>query len=112
MKRHDKKQDTPAPKPPVPDALRDFIKSVAPQKDAPLKELRERFADARNHDPALHTPIPINYPHGSIEYMVELRIREWMRRKEAEDARLRRIRQELEKNRGPHRPSGPPPKAP
>lgn len=63
-----------------------------------MSELRTRFSDTQRHDPALYTAIPNNYPPGSIEYMIEFRIRQWMKQKEIEDARIRSV-DSAEKNK-------------
>jgi hypothetical protein len=106
----DKDKNKHAPKsqppvaPPLPDGLHDFIRRVTPKKDAPLTELRERFAENLRHDPTVYTPQPIGAPPGSIEYMVEMRIRLWMHEKEMEAARNAARREALKKQDKPPRP--------
>ncbi|MDF3024834.1 MAG: hypothetical protein K0R10_2195 [Alphaproteobacteria bacterium] len=91
----DKKPD---PKPlPLPDASRDFFNKVAPRADrTPLKELQERYADKRAEDRlATHGTLPIPNHH-STEFIVEMRIREWMMRMEREAADERKARAAIE----------------
>ncbi len=77
---------------PLPPLLKDFIRSVAPDPDAgPLHELKERYADRQQEEiKRIKGAQPINYPHGSPEWMVEMRIRDWVRRMEAEKAEAER----------------------
>ncbi len=83
-------------------AMQGFIKAVAPQGPGPATELTQRFRDSRQRK-AQHGLIFSNPPKDSTAYFVELRIREWMLRKEREDAENRRIQeQQQNKNRPPH----------
>lgn len=76
----------------LPPLLLDFIQSVAPQDGkGPVKELQDRYEERRQeHIRTLAAPVPINHPKGSPEYLVELRIREWVHRMEAEKAEAER----------------------
>jgi hypothetical protein len=73
---------------PLPPLLKDFIRSVAPDAAAsPLQELKERYTDRQQEEiKRARGAQPIHYPHGSPEWMVEMRIRDWVRRMEAEKA--------------------------
>lgn len=96
----------PAPmgKPPavLPQMMQGFIKAVTPKGDGPATELTQRFKSSGQRK-AQHGLIFPNPPKDSTAYFVELRIREWMLRKEREDAETRRINdQQQNKNRPPH----------
>lgn len=92
------------PKPPaapaLPDALRDFIKAIAPTDQKPAAELTARFKKQTADDSRGF--IAPSSPKNGPEYLVELRIREWMYRMEREAAAQRK--QALKEN--------PPPKPP
>lgn len=96
-----KKAETPLP---IPGRVRDLFDAVAPRADkTPLKELQERYADHRAEERrALHGTLPIPNHHGT-EFIVELRIREWMMRMEKEAAEERKSRAAIEaaKNKPP-----------
>lgn len=106
----DPKQPTPdvppAPigKPPVPlsPELQGFIKAIAPKGDGPATELTQRFQASSRQKP--HGMIFPNPPKDSTAYFVELRIREWMLRKEREDAEARRISEQQQNKNRPPRP--------
>lgn len=75
----------------LPDITRDFVKSVAPgPAQSPLAELQKRFAAKQQaaRPPSNAEIVHQNSgSHGSghsIEYMVEMRIREWMMREQRE----------------------------
>lgn len=96
-----KKADAPLP---IPGQARDFFDKVAPRADrTPLQDLQERYADHRAEERrALHGTLPIPNHHGT-EFIVELRIREWMMRMEREAAEERKSRAAIEaaKNKPP-----------
>lgn len=101
-KPNPKQDDKPLP---VPGKMRDFFDTVAPRADrTPLKELQERYADHRAEERrATHGTLPIPNHHGT-EFIVELRIREWMMRMEREAADERKARAAIEaaqKNKPP-----------
>ncbi|HYD19652.1 MAG TPA: hypothetical protein VEF76_14355 [Patescibacteria group bacterium] len=82
----DRKQpDANPPPPPLPGRVTDFFNKVAPRADrSPLSELQERYREKRAEDRrALQGTPPMPNFHGT-EYIVELRIREWMMRMEKE----------------------------
>lgn len=96
-----KKAETPLP---VPGRVRDFFGTVAPRRDStPLTELQKRYAEKRAEDRLAvnGTPPMANY-HGT-EFIVELRIREWMMRMEKEAAEERKARAAIDaaKNKPP-----------
>lgn len=103
-----KKADAPLP---IPGRVRDFFDRVAPRAGrTPLQELQERYADHRAEERrALHGTLPIPNHHGT-EFIVELRIREWMMRMEREAAEERKARAALEATKKPKPPAPPAPK--
>jgi len=95
----------------IPNITRDFIKSVTPTPaESPLTELQNRFA-ARKKPKAADADVPqsggtsLGGNHGgnghSIEYMVEMRIREWMMREQRDREEARR------RQNPPHSPPKP-----
>jgi hypothetical protein len=71
----------------LPPLLKDFIKSVEPDPIfTPVVELEKRFLDGQEERRRANLGlVPAgNFPRDSVEYIVELRIREWMMRVEAE----------------------------
>jgi hypothetical protein len=78
----------------LPPLLKDFIRSVTPDAaKGPLHDLHDRYDDRRRERAReLNGVIPIGYPKGSPEYNVEIRIRDWVRRMEAEKAEIERMR--------------------
>ncbi len=76
----------------IPKITLDFIKSVSPQGPSPLDELQDRFAEkkARERGPFFGGALPNPNTH-SVEYVVEMRIREWMLRMAAEQRESKRI---------------------
>lgn len=74
--------------------LKDFINAVTPDpQKGPLEGIHDRYEERQQERlRLLHAAQPIGYPKGSPEYMVEFRIREWVRRMEAEKAEMERIR--------------------
>jgi hypothetical protein len=91
----------------LPPLLKDFIRTVAPDPaKGPLNELHDRYDDRRRERAReLNSVMPLNYPKGSPEYNVEIRIRDWMRRMEAERAEIER-----RKNNADAPPQNKPPK--
>lgn len=81
-----------------------FIKAVAPKGDGPATELTQRFRESRQRK-TQHAMIFPSPPKDSTAYFVELRIREWMLRKEREDAEARRINEQQQKKNGPPPPA-------
>ncbi len=99
----------PSPPPSEPTAaLRDFIKAVAPKGEGPARDLTTRFRENRQRE-HLRSYIMPGPPKDSTEYLVELRIRAWMMRKEREEAELRR-HQKLQngQNKNSPPPASPP----
>ncbi|TAL37281.1 MAG: hypothetical protein EPN97_05490 [Alphaproteobacteria bacterium] len=80
----------------LPPLIDDFLRSVTPDPDkGPVRELQDRYDDRRREQQrAVNGNLPFNLPHNSPEFMVEMRIRDWVRRMEAERAELERIRKE------------------
>jgi len=97
----------PPPRKPAP-ALQDFIKAVRPKGEGPARDLTTRFRESRQRDSGRSFIVP-SPPKDSAEYFVELRIREWMMRKEREEAEMRR-QQKAYSDRNKNSP--PPPSAP
>jgi len=91
----------PAP-PPLPDALRDFIKAVSPATQKPTEELTARFKK-QLADNSRGFLVP-GGPKSGPEYLVELRIREWMYRMEREAAEARRRAQQNNNPPSPPKP--------
>ena len=82
--------------------LQGFIKAVAPKGAGPATELTQRFqASSRQKTHGMIFPNP---PKDSTAYLVELRIREWMLRKEREDAETRRMNAPPPNKNHPPRP--------
>lgn len=81
-----------------------FIKAVRPAGEGPADEMIRQHREVRRRD--LGGFIVPGTPRDSGEYFVELRIREWMMRKEREDAEMRR--QEAARRETAHK--NPPPK--
>lgn len=75
----------------LPKITLDFIKSAEPQGPSPLEELQDRFAEkkARERGPLFGGALPNPHTHG-VEYVVEMRIREWMLRVAAEQRESKR----------------------
>ncbi len=108
----DKKPDSTKPPAalPLPAKAADFFNTVAPRRDStPLAELQKRYAEKRAEDRLATngTPPMANY-HGT-EFIVEMRIREWMMRMEREAADERKARAALE---AAHKAKPPAPSAP
>jgi hypothetical protein len=76
----------------LPPLLKDFIRTVTPDPaKGPLQELHDRYDQRREEQlRLLNGAQPVGYPKGSPEYMVEIKIREWVHRMEAEKAELER----------------------
>ena len=106
MKPNASGPDDPTPPQPLPPAMRDFIRAVTPKGEGPARDLTAAFREERQRR-ALHSMILPSPPKDSAEYFVELRIREWMLRKEREDAEMRRHQQNTQ-----NKNSQPPPKPP
>lgn len=106
MKNNSGPKDPTPPVPPAPSpALRDFIKAVAPKGEGPARDLTTRFRENRQRDYLRSYIVPAP-PKDSAEYLVELRIREWMMRKEREEAEMRRhLKAQDARNK-----NGPPPR--
>lgn len=94
---------TPPAPPALPQVLQDFLKAIQPagHDKGPAEELTTRFRESR-HEENIRGMIVPGGPKSGPEYIVELRIREWMYRMEREAADRRR--QEAQK------PKNPPPK--
>lgn len=88
------------PPEPVSPRVTDFIKSVTPPKPGPAQELTARFRENARRD-KLTGQIVTHMPRDPGAYLVELRIREWMLRKEREDAALRKLGEQKNKNLPP-----------
>jgi hypothetical protein len=83
----------------LPDLLENFIRSVTPTPDhKPLYDLQERYILGREEERRKTLTPSGNFPHGSVEFMVEMRIRDWVRRMEAEKAEIERIRKAGQKD--------------
>ncbi|MDP2205453.1 MAG: hypothetical protein Q8K65_04035 [Alphaproteobacteria bacterium] len=111
MKPHKDPADPnpPPPRKPTP-ALKDFIKAVTPKGAGPAQDLTTRFRDSRARDSHRSYIVP-SLPKDSAEYFVELRIREWMMRKEREEAELRRQQKaQNDRNKNSPPPAPPPPR--
>lgn len=65
-----------------------FVKAVRPAGEGPADEMLRQHREARRRH--LGGFIVPGAPRDSAEYFVELRIREWMLRKEREEAEARR----------------------
>ncbi|MEZ0260163.1 MAG: hypothetical protein ACAH80_04095 [Alphaproteobacteria bacterium] len=96
----------------LPPLLKDFIKSVEPDSViTPIVELEQRFIEGQEDRRRANLGlVPAgNFPRDSVEFIVEIRVREWMMRVEAEkreaEAR-RRAAEEREKAAG--KPPEPP----
>lgn len=86
-KRKDPISETPPASPPLPDVLHDFIKAICPADQKPTEELTARFKqESANTTRGFIVP---GSPKSGPEYLVELRIREWMYRMEREAAAQR-----------------------
>jgi hypothetical protein len=80
----------------LPPLVETFIRSVTldPGK-GPVRDLQDRYEDRKREQRiATNGNLPFNFPHNSPEFLVEMRIRDWVRRMEAERAELERIRKE------------------
>lgn len=86
-RKHTPETPKPPAAPPLPKALRDFIKAVTPADQKPTEELTARFKK-QSADESRGYIVP-GSPKSGPEYMVELRIREWMYRMEREAAARR-----------------------
>lgn len=104
--------DDPTPPPRLTRPLQDFIRAVTPKGAGPARELCTEFRETRQRS-TLHSLILPSPPKDSAEYFVELRIREWMLRKEREEAEMRRHEQNRQKSANKNSPHPPkPPSAP
>lgn len=88
------------PPKPVSARLKAFIKAVTPPKPGPAQELTERFRENSRRD-NLKGLIVTHMPRDPADYFVELRIREWMLRKEREEAAQRKANEQKNKNPPP-----------
>ena len=76
----------------IPKITSDFIKSVQPGgAKSPLEELQDRFEEkkASERGPIFAGGMPNPNTH-TLEYMVEMRVREWMLRMAAEQRESKR----------------------
>lgn len=90
----------------LPQHFRDFFNRAAPSPFVtPLSELQGRYEDKVRQNRALNA-LPAPNLHG-IDYIVEMRVREWMMRMQREEEEARRIR---DSSNGPDKngPEGPP----
>jgi hypothetical protein len=91
----------------LPKHVSDFFNRAAPgKKDAPLEQLHRRLdegAETLRRASITGNAMP---PHGSPDYLVEFRIREWMMREQKEREEERRMKQLHE--RLTHKPGKPP----
>lgn len=92
----------------IPPLVKDFIRNAAPAGDhSPLRDLQNRYNEREGelrHAGSGLGPMP---GRDSPDYLVELRIREWMMRvqKEAEEEkRLKELRERLNRQHGPNKP--------
>jgi hypothetical protein len=92
----------------LPPLLKDFIRAIAPAPDrGPLTELQDRYADRQQEARRqLLASSAVNFPHDSVEFMVEMRIREWVKRMERE---RREIEARKDHADSPKSPQNPPP---
>lgn len=96
----------------LPPLLKDFIKSVEPDPIiTPVVELEQRFLERKEQQRRANLGlVPSgNFPRDSVEFAVEMRIREWVMRMEIEKRELeaqRRAQEEREK--ALHKPVEPP----
>ncbi len=107
-KKQDPDSETPPASPPLPDALRDFIKAISPAHQKPTEELTARFKQESAND--TRPFIVPGSPKSGPEYLVELRIREWMYRMEREAADQRRQAQNNNRQAQDNKPPQTPPK--
>jgi len=98
---------------PLPGPARDFIRAVAPAGTGPAEELTARFRETRAREQMQSLIVPTG-PKSGPEYLVELRIREWMYRMEREAAQNRQRAAETRKREGhpPQNAGGAKPPAP
>jgi hypothetical protein len=95
--------NTPPVPPALPPVLQDFIKAIQPKAgdQGPAEELTTRFRETRREENIRGMIVP-GGPKSGPEYIVELRIREWMYRMEREAADRR--------HQDAAKPKNPPPK--
>jgi len=101
----------------IPPLTREFIQKAAPSGDhSPLRDLQNRYSEKEEERRRIDTGLGPLPNRDSTEYIVEIRIREWMMRvqKEAEEEKkLKELRERLNRPHGPnHPPNGPHNKAP
>lgn len=99
----------------LPDKYKDFFNKVAPsQWITPLSQLKGRYEEKAEED-RRGNAFPMTNLHG-VDYIVELRVREWMMRMQKEEAELRRIKKEADRKKNgipaPPRPRSPNPPKP
>lgn len=88
---HKKPTIDPPQKPdPLPQVTADFIRAITPADKGPAEELTTRFRETRSAENLRGLIIP-GSPKSGPEYLVELRIREWMYRMEREAAQNRKV---------------------
>lgn len=96
----------------LPPLLKDFIKSVEPDPIiTPIVELEQRFLEGREERRRANLGlVPSgNFPRDSVEFMVEIRVREWMMRMEAEKREQEAQRRLLEeRQKAEQKPVEPP----
>lgn len=91
---------------PLPDKYKDFFNKVAPSNwITPLSQLQSRYEDKVEENRRANM-VPMTNLHG-IDYIVELRVREWMMRMQKEEAELRRLQGKDDKKKGPPIPPRP-----
>lgn len=86
----------PAPAP-LPQVTADFIRAITPKDKGPAEELTARFRATRSEENLRGLIIP-GSPKSGPEYLVELRIREWMYRMEREAIQSRKNRDAADKS--------------
>lgn len=98
----------------LPQVTVDFIRAITPPAKGPAEELTTRFRETRSAENLRGLIIP-GSPKSGPEYLVELRIREWMYRMEREAAQNHKEREAAQNRKTadkdtPHapKPSAPP----
>ena len=98
---------------PLPAVTKAFIDAVTPKEKGPAEELTARFRAARSEENIRGLIIP-GSPKSGPEYLVELRIREWMYRMEREATQNRKEREAAQNRKTADKdtPNTPKPPAP
>ena len=83
----------------IPPLLKDFINKVTPSPFmTPVSELQERYIEKREEERRRAAVLPAPNLHG-FDFVVEMRIREWMQRMQREAEEAKRLQAFVDKHK-------------